>query len=163
MLKKIIKDSIREKAGIKEINIPKTKKNPGINVEGEAKVEYENEIYIIPFKIRYTLCSKCSKINSEYYEAILQLRNPSKEAIKFIENDVKKNKEKGVFITKKEDVKNGIDFYVTSQRYTQSLGKKLNKTFNGELKLSRKLFTTDKQRSKHVYRVNVLFRLKTRA
>jgi len=60
---------------------------------------------------------------------------------------------------KKEYVRNGIDFYLTSQRYAQSLGKKLKKTFKGELKISSKLFTVNRQTSKNVYRVNVLFRL----
>ena len=64
-----------------------------------------------------------------------------------------------MFITKKEKVRNGIDFYVTSKRYLQNLGKKLQNCFGGELKVSSRLFTRDRQTSKDVYRVNVLFRL----
>ena len=159
ILKKLIKESAREKLRVVQIKLPKHKINPGIDVNGESKVEFENEIYLIPFKIRYTLCNKCSKIGSSYFEAILQLRNPNQDVVKFIENNVAKNKEKGVFITKREDVRNGLDFYLTSQRYAQSLGKKLKKTFKGELKVSRKLFTTNRQTGKLVYRVNVLFRI----
>lgn len=95
--------------------------------------------------------------NPQYYEGILQLRNPNKEVVDFIEKEVEKKE--NVFITKKEKVRNGIDFYITSQKYLQNLGKKLQNCFGGELKVSSKLFSRDRQTSKGVYRVNVLFRL----
>jgi NMD protein affecting ribosome stability and mRNA decay len=39
------------------------------------------------------------------------------------------------------------------------LGKKLKKSFNGELKESEKLFSRNRQTQKNIYRLNVLFRL----
>ena len=93
----------------------------------------------------------------QYYEAVLQLRNPNKEAVHCIENAI--NKRKDVFIAKKVKVTNGIDFYISSQRFTKSLGKLLKKSFKGELKESRKLFGFDRQKSKQIYRGTVLFKL----
>ena len=93
----------------------------------------------------------------QYYEAVLQLRNPNEEAVNCIINAI--NKRKGVFIAKQVEVKGGIDFYISSQRFTRSLGKKLKKAFKGELKESRKLYGMDRQKSKQIYRGTVLFRI----
>lgn len=96
-------------------------------------------------------------INPQYFEGILQLRNPSKEVVDFIEKQTEQKE--NVFITKKEEVRNGIDFYFTSNKYLLNLGKKLQNCFGGELKFSSKLFSRDRQTSKEIHRVNVLFRV----
>jgi len=92
-----------------------------------------------------------------YYEGTLQLRNPNKEVINFIKNQFKNNEK--VHIAKHEKLKTGIDFYISSNRFLLSLGKKLKKSFKGELKTSRKLHSKNKITSKDVYRVTVCFRL----
>jgi nonsense-mediated mRNA decay protein 3 len=97
------------------------------------------------------------EIIDQYFEAVIQLRNPHKEAVKCIENAV--DKRKGVFIAKKSKVKGGIDFYISSQRYARTLGKILKKSFKGELKITRRLYGMDKQKSKQLYRGTVLFRI----
>jgi len=96
-------------------------------------------------------------INKDYFEGILQLRNPTEELIRFVENKTKKDRK--ALITKRLKVKGGYDFYFSSQRYLRSLGNKIKSSFAGELKTSRKLFTRKRQTSKDVYRVNVLFRM----
>ncbi|MBL7147548.1 MAG: hypothetical protein ISS82_01865 [Nanoarchaeota archaeon] len=96
-------------------------------------------------------------MHKDYYEGILQLRNPNNEVIEFIKNQIKKRED--VFITKEKKLSKGIDFHITSQKYLQILGKKLKKNFNGELKISSKLHTKNRLTSKNVYRVTVLFRL----
>ena len=58
------------------------------------------------------------------------------------------------------EVYTGVDLYVTSQRFARALGKRLKKRFDGELVMSRQLFTRDFYTAKEVYRVTVLFRLK---
>ncbi|MBW2989566.1 60S ribosomal export protein NMD3 [Candidatus Woesearchaeota archaeon] len=96
-------------------------------------------------------------MHPEYYEGILQLRNPNIEAINFIINQFKNNPK--VWIAKQKKVKTGIDLYISSNRFLMSLGKKLKRSFKGELKLSRKLITKNRMTSKNVYRVTILFRL----
>lgn len=96
---------------------------------------------------------------NEYFEGILQLRNPNGLVIDFVNNQVE-NKE-GVFISKRVKVINGIDLYFSSQKFLQNLGRKLQKVFGGELKISRKLFTRKRLTSRLIYRANVLFRLPT--
>lgn len=95
-------------------------------------------------------------MHKDYFEGILQLRSPTKEIIKFINNEV--NKSDTLLVSNQKKVKNGIDYYMTSQKYLQQLGKKLKKNFCGDLKISSKLFSRNRQTSKNIYRVNVLFR-----
>ena len=95
--------------------------------------------------------------NKDYYEGILQLRNPTKEVVKAAYDIIDMNK--SVFIAQQIRVVNGIDIYLSSQKFLQVLGKMLQKKFGGEIKISRKLFTVKRLTSKRVYRVTVLFRL----
>lgn len=93
--------------------------------------------------------------NFQYYEGILQLRNPNKEVINFIGNQFKNNEK--VWIAKQQKLKTGIDLYVSSNKFLLVLAKKLKKSFKGELKTSRKLHSRNKLTSKNVYRVTVCF------
>lgn len=95
--------------------------------------------------------------HKNYYEGILQLRNPNEEIINFVRKRV--NERKNVLITKEKRVKNGIDLYFSSQRFLRALGKKLKQNFPGILKESRHLHTRRRITSKNIYRVNVLFKL----
>lgn len=92
----------------------------------------------------------------DYYQGILQLRDINNEILSFIRNQVKKRGD--VAITKTVKLGNGFDFYITSQKFITMLGKKLKESFGGELKISSKLHTRNRQ-GKNLYRVNALFRL----
>ena len=93
----------------------------------------------------------------QYYEAVLQLRNnPPKEAVNCVVNAI--NKRKGVSIAKLSKVRGGIDIYISSQRFTRSLGKLLKKSFKGKVVESRKLYGVDRQKSRLIYRGTVLFK-----
>ncbi len=64
-----------------------------------------------------------------------------------------------MWIAKEEKHKTGMDYYISSNRFLLQLGKKLKKSFKGEFKVSRRIYTQDRMSSKNVYRVTVLFRL----
>ncbi len=91
-----------------------------------------------------------------YYQGILQLRDVNDEVIDFVKQQVKKRE--NVLITKAIRLPNGVDYYLTSQKFLTSLGKKLRESFGGELKISSKLHTRNRQ-GRDLYRVTVLFRL----
>ena len=93
-----------------------------------------------------------------YYQGIIQLRPADEKLVKYTLNYLE-NKEH-VSIAKIESLKTGIDIYITSNSAALALGKKLKNAFPGDLKLSRQLHTRDRQTSKDLYRVTVLFRLK---
>ncbi|MBI2102013.1 hypothetical protein HYT53_05380 [Candidatus Woesearchaeota archaeon] len=90
-----------------------------------------------------------------YYQGILQLRDINEEIIGFVQNQVEKRGE--VAITKAVKLSNGVDLYITSQKFIRILGKKLRESFGGELKISSKLHTRNKQ-GKDLYRINALYR-----
>ena len=95
--------------------------------------------------------------NPQYFEAIMQLRNPNQELINFVENQV--NKRKGAFIAKTVKQKNGMDYYISDQRLARSMGNRMKKSFKGELKTSRKIHTRNHLTSRDVYRVTICFRM----
>ena len=92
---------------------------------------------------------------SDYYQGILQLRDVNEEILSFVHNQIKKRSDTAV--TKTVKFSNGVDLYITSQKFIRILGKKLKESFGGQLKISAKLHTRNKQ-GKDLYRVNVLFR-----
>ena len=98
--------------------------------------------------------------NPSYYEAILQLRPYNEDVVKFVLVQIKERK--NVFIAKEVKLKTGIDLYISDQRFTQALGKKLKKRFKGKLIKSKKIHTVNRLTSKIVYRVTVCFRLDER-
>ncbi|MCP3682452.1 MAG: hypothetical protein GY861_07145 [bacterium] len=92
---------------------------------------------------------------TKYFEAILQLRSPTEAVLDFVENEMSQGK---AIVTNEKKLKNGVDLYITSRRYTKKLGEMLQKHFGGEFKVSEKLFSRDRQTSKNVYRLNVFFK-----
>lgn len=90
-----------------------------------------------------------------YYEAIIQLRPATFEIVTFIKSQCRKKKEA---VTKTAKLKTGMDLYITSQKFARSLGPKLKKQFGGELKITKKVHSKDRQTSKTIYRATILFR-----
>lgn len=91
-----------------------------------------------------------------YYEGILQLRNPNQEVIDFVKKAIHKA---GVFVSQEKRTVNGTDLYVGSQRFLRTLGRELQARFHGEMVISTRIHTRNRQTSKEVYRVSLLFRL----
>ena len=94
--------------------------------------------------------------NNQYFEGILQLRNPSQEIIDFIESKLKKHEK--FSISKIVEQKEGLDLYVSDKRYMQRLAQELQKQFGGLIKTSPQLFSRNKQTSKDIFRVNTCIR-----
>ena len=98
--------------------------------------------------------------SKDYFEAILQIRPKNKEVLDFVKKQVEKRE--NTWIAKQQELKYGVDLYISSRKFAIILGRKLKKTFDGELKVTKSLFTRDRQTSKNIYRVTVLFRVKTK-
>ena len=93
---------------------------------------------------------------SSYFEGTLQLRNVNDEVIDFAVSEIENS---GVNIAKTKQFENGIDIYVSRQRFLRTLAGRLRKKFGGQIIVSRKLHTKSSLTSRDLYRVNVLFRL----
>lgn len=132
--------------------------NPGIKQKIEVELEVsKDEIYAFPVEVEFTVCPKLSKKGGQYFEGILQLRNQRDEIIEYIRKEAKKQESKGIHLNKETVMKNGVDFYLTSQKFVQTLGTKLQNAFGGRLKISAHHFSRNKQTSKEIYRVNVSY------
>ncbi|MBI3036370.1 hypothetical protein HYY73_01240 [Candidatus Woesearchaeota archaeon] len=100
--------------------------------------------------------------HANYYEAIIQLRNPVgnvDDIMHFVLEAVKSKGQEGVFISKKKKVANGFDLYLSSNSFAVETGRQLFREFGGELKISRKLFSQHRMTSRVLYRMTVLFRM----
>jgi len=91
--------------------------------------------------------------HSEYYEAILQLREVTDEVIAFVDKEIKK---KNIFVAKIKKVTNGHDYYLGNGNLTRNLGKTLQEKYGGEFVVTATLFT--RKEGRPVYRLTVLFR-----
>jgi len=97
-------------------------------------------------------------LSGAYWEGVIQVRPKDKEVISFIRNQVGKRKD--VKISRELFFKYGVDIYITSQKVTRDIGRMLKNSFDGELKITKKIYGMDRQKSKSLYRATVLFRLK---
>ena len=93
----------------------------------------------------------------DYFEGILQLRNPNEKVLDFVHHSIKNRKDVQVAKTSKSP--NGIDIYLSSQKYLIIIGRKLQENFGGEINITRRIHTRSRSTSKDIYRVTVLFRL----
>jgi nonsense-mediated mRNA decay protein 3 len=174
VIKKVLQDRIifNEKAGISSFSIkaimPKHETGQNAKVDFKAiltvfgvyrgKSKPVKEEYEMKSRIIYILCPKCSKFKSGYFEGILQLRDVDNDVVDYALEKLKQSEKRGIFLSKKKKVKNGFDLYITKKSYLHELAQELLKKFGGEKKASRKLFSRDKQKSRDIYRINVLFR-----
>lgn len=92
----------------------------------------------------------------QYFEGVLQLRSPTKEIVQFVKQQIVE--EGKAHIAKEKKLKDGVDFYISSQHYLQVLGKKLKERFGGILIVSCRLQTKSHLTSKELYRVSVFFK-----
>jgi NMD protein affecting ribosome stability and mRNA decay len=156
-LKCIIKKSFKEKIEVKT-KIPQHYTKPGIEFEATAIITSHNNEYHIPIQILFTSCEKCSKEGTKYFEGRLQLRTTNKDVLSFVEQQLKRAEDKGIFVAKIEQHKNGLDYYITSKAYIKKISKELKKRFKGEVKETAKLFSRNRQTSKDIYRTTTLFK-----
>ena len=102
------------------------------------------------------MVAKIEEKGPTYFEGKLQLRNPTPEVINYVLKQIRQDKY--VWVAKQEKVRNGIDLWLSSNKFLQDIGAKLKKRFAGVLKKSKKLHTQNKITSKLVYRGTVMFR-----
>lgn len=117
----------------------------------EARQSYEEE-YDLPLQYDVTVCPRCSKKGTSYYEGILQIRNQTPAVREEIYSYLKAHK--NVRLAKEVPVASGSDYYISDQRTVNHLSKQLHMKFGGELKASAQHFSFDHAAGKNLYRVN---------
>ncbi len=92
--------------------------------------------------------------HASYFEGTLQLRNCEKEVYKFVDEYFIEN---NVGVARKIKQKKGFDFFVSSNKFLLRLKSVLLRHFSGRVLVSRKLFSRDRQTSKEIFRMTLLF------
>ena len=102
---------------------------------------------------------KNSDKHAQYFEAILQIRPLREDVVNFV-MDMLESRE-SVKISKTVNQKNGIDLYLTDQKFARgTLATQLKKKFrNGKITITRSLYGQHKLTSRLVYRATILFRI----
>jgi len=117
-------------------------------------------------RLNKTVCTYCSKQHGNYYEAILQIRGLAgltEEEIELLIGRIEDEtytanvKDSNVFITRKEVVRGGYDFYMGEKTFTRQLAQRLHDLYGGEMKSSSSLF--GRKDGKDLYRSTYLVRL----
>ncbi len=109
------------------------------------------------FSYEVRTCPACSKAGTRYFEATLQLRNPSDEAIDRVNSEV--GKAEGVHATDFKEVRGGVDVKLTRSGFAVKLARKLVSEFGGTMSVSDHLYSRDHQTSKALKRISVKVRL----
>ncbi len=155
---KEINSKIKQKDIIINIDkLPDSK--PGIKAECVAEIIQDKVTHEVPFTIEMTYCPRCSKQGTQYFEAILQIRNISESRRKIIEQEMKKEAKQGNIVNKAVTQPKGIDYYMTSRRSMPKLAQRILEKTGGISSLNPRLFSLDHQTGKEIYRLNVFLEL----
>jgi NMD protein affecting ribosome stability and mRNA decay len=151
-LMKAVREHIKQRVEveIEDLTLPEKRKGSATLT---AKFQGKTQKVIVPLLLER--CDKCLRMGTQFYTAILQLRNPPEEALPFIETYLAPLADKGVCINKVEDTPLGPDLYMTHKGSTRQLGEKLVRKYGGRLKLAEELFSRNSQTSKDIFRLNV--------
>ena len=131
-LKEYIRKNIKA-----EIDYECTIDNSKVTCRGKFEgrdVEEEREIKIIE---KERLCPQCSLKKGGYFEAIIQVRDADKEKMRKADEIIKRNVEKSkTFISRKEKVRGGYDYYLGSKKAAEHSAKEIKDMLGGEMKIS---------------------------
>ncbi|MDO5851266.1 MAG: NMD3-related protein [Methanobacteriaceae archaeon] len=140
-----------------------------IHCEGTVLNTHVKEEHPITVKVIKGVCPTCSKYNSGYYEAVIQLRADNRKItddelsqiedtiVKETNNLYKTNKLS--YIAKRTQLKEGIDYNIGSLNAAQKITDHIQKNYGGIISQSHKIVGQDKSTSKDLYRTWILMRL----
>lgn len=114
-----------------KVNFPQRKAKLTFYIDGKD-IEIEKDFNL---DIEETICPECLKKSSGYYEAIIQVRGSEKRVSK-IAKKISKKIERESFVSKIDELKEGIDIYVGSNKVARKTLEDLNLNFKTSEKLS---------------------------
>ena len=166
VVKRIVEENVKQKVTYIRLSDEKIEEllsyKAGVHKDFTVTVNLGKEKFDLPAVIDVTLCPKCAKAGTKYFEGILQVRNATSEMKDFIRNDLLRNKSKGFHINKEEyidDTGNNIDYYYTNKGYMRVVAEKLKNHFGAVLKQNAQLFSINWETSKNIYRLNILVQM----
>ena len=140
-----------------------------VEVVGEVEGSQIEETHDCEVKILKTVCPACSKVQSGYYEAVVQFRADSREikdeeytkADEVVERTLIKQskKDKLAYCPQIAKLKEGYDYYIGSLKTGRKVAENLKEEFGGIIKESPRLISEDKSTGKGLYRIWISVRI----
>lgn len=121
-----------------------------ITLSKNDKIKIKRKVNV---EVKYSICKECSRISGGYYEAIIQVRG-NIEKIEKISEKIIRRLNKHSFVSKIEELKEGINIYAGSSKEALTIIKELG--FKG-YKISRKL--AGLKEGKRIYRLTIAIRI----
>jgi len=140
-----------------------------VEVIGDVHGTQIEETHESEVKIKKTVCPTCSKVQSGYYETVIQFRADKREikseeyakADEIVERTlVKQSKsDKLAYCPQIAKLKEGYDYYIGSFKSGHKVAEALKEEFGGIIKESPRLISEDKSTGKGLYRVWISVRI----
>ena len=140
-----------------------------IEVIGEVHGTRIEETHDCEVKILKTVCPSCSKIQSGYYETVIQFRADTREikpeeyakADEIVERTLVKQSQndKLAYCPQIAKLKEGYDYYIGSFKSGKKVAEALTEEFGGIIKESPRLISEDKSTGKGLYRIWISVRI----
>lgn len=127
------------------------------------------ETHDVNVKIIRTACPTCSKVQSGYYESVIQFRADNREihseeykkADEIVQRTLNKQytKDKLAYCPQIAKLKEGYDYYIGSLKSGRKVASALKDEFGGIIKESPRLISEDKSTGKGLYRIWISVRI----
>ena len=140
-----------------------------VEAAGEVEDTRIEETHDCEVKILKTVCPTCSKVQSGYYEAVVQFRADKREikeeeyrkADATVERTLIKQskKDKLAYCPQIARLKEGYDYYIGSLKTARKVAENLKEEFGGIIKESPRLISEDKSTGKGLYRIWISVRI----
>ncbi|MBN2202922.1 MAG: hypothetical protein JW700_01950 [Candidatus Aenigmarchaeota archaeon] len=153
-----IKDVLKDKIKIMGQNVSlKIGVDEDITIDAKGFLEDckkpKKERHVIKLKINKIVCPSCARDSGGYYEAIMQLRGKSEEAMNFMVDVMVKEKKS----YRADQRKNGFDVYLTDKNFANSMAVAMKRRFKAKIKKSFRIVT--KKEGKDIYRSIIVVRI----
>lgn len=136
---------------------------------GEVYGTSIEETHDVNVKIIRTACPTCSKVQSGYYESVIQFRADNREihpeeyekADEVVQRTLNKQykKDKLAYCPQIAKLKEGYDYYIGSLKSGRKVANALKDEFGGLIKESPRLISEDKSTGKGLYRIWISVRI----
>ena len=140
-----------------------------VEVTGEVEGTHIEETCESEVKILKTVCPTCSKVQSGYYESVIQFRADKRDikseeyakADEIVERTLIKQykKDKLAYCPQIAKLKEGRDYYIGSLKSGRKVVEALKEEFGGVIKESPRLISEDKSTGKGLYRIWISIRI----
>ena len=140
-----------------------------VEVVGEVYGVAIDETHDTSVRILKTVCPSCSKLQSGYYEAVIQFRADNREikreeydkADEIVARTLEKQAktDKLAYCPQIAKLKEGYDYYIGSLKTGRKVAEALKEEFGGIIKESPRLISEDKSTGKGLYRIWISVRI----